>query len=1047
MRTMCQIHVVQWVLLSSVLLTQGCHDAGAGGPYTKVDSGIRSERDASPGEEGGMPSTLDAGSDASSRDAGEADAAAELPSITSIDPMRVARGEQVVIHGMHLDAVGAVNVAGAKADVLSISATELAVEVPAEIPGNDCETVADLDLVAQSGSASGKLILLQPGPSVTELNGSDVRAGENIVMRGSRLADARVTLNDVELMVVERSAESLTVAIPLDGPRGAATLTVTGACDHMSLMVGVLPPLPRIIAIDQTTLAPNGVTRITFDMENLSELLGVRVGDDWVPMYEAVRYLWFPADEGSRLRTVAVRMPADLPLGKLNLTLVGQFSESLPAFVQGVPPAPMHPDPPVRILWPATAAYDDTTYPIGSVAHAFHPSLVNQYDPKVNWSYELSFADSGSSGDDSGGEGSCANEGIVSGLERHCVACTDALGCNTTAGDICHPISGHYRLDTKDDLVEIDIDRTSTGGSVEHYVGGWASYEGYPPGISGNAWDDINLVLRSVHSGLQLAIDHLIANRACNESMPYRPGQPRPRKKRGRLRRRRVRERKLVLSLSLLTVVGSVQGCSTDKHAAHEAQTQDASTDMNPVQGAHDAGSAVPDAQSDDGGQVVDNGRELPILASIEPPRVARGEQIVIAGSHLRGVDHVRIGGIASAVLGGSSDRLVVQVPTKISGEACETSVEVVLETEAAASDPFPLTLVRRAPTVTGFDGTDVRSGTSFVIAGTNLEDAQVSLGDTKLSVEERSASALKVAVPNGTSRGEAQLRVTGTCGQTSLAVSVLPPLPRILSIDQLTLSPNGVTRITFEMDQPAELRGIRVGSGWVPANDPKYCGWLPSSDGSSVRTIAVRMPDDMPLGDNSLSLAGLFGESSSFTIQGVEPPALVPFPPLRILWPSSQAIDDGTFPVGTRTPFSLGDLDPAAPPDPTEGWSYYLSFEGVNGSDCGGGGTVTGMERHCVGGCSSATFRCDPNAGDACNPLSGTFRLTRDTNMVEIDIDRSASGGLPQPEHFVGGWVGPDGISQPGSVVGQSEQRLVLRSTYSGLQLDIVHFVEHCGY
>jgi hypothetical protein len=447
---------------------------------------------------------------------------------------------------------------------------------------------------------------------------------------------------------------------------------------------------------------------------------------------------------------------------------------------------------------------------------------------------------------------------------------------------------------------------------------------------------------------------------------------------------------------------------------------------------------AARDASSDDAGEA-DAAVERPFIASVGPVRIARGDRMVIRGRHLENARLVSIAGLTATLLAVSAAELVAEVPLEIPGDACEAPAEVVVETEAGLSEPFPLTLVRRAPTVTGLDGTDVRAGASFVVVGTHLEDAQVTLGDTELNVEDRSASALMVAVPREVSRGQAQLTIKGSCGLAWVMVNVLPPLPRILDIDQTNLAPNGVTLITFEMDDPSQLRGVRVEAGWVPVDDPKYCNWLPSADSNTTRTIAVRMPAGLKLGANNLTLAGMFGESLPVTVQGVPTPSLWPSPPVRLLWPGSRAADDGSFPVGTNSPFRLAEQNPDAPADLS--LMYAFSFYEYPGSSaCMGQGTIAGREIHCIGDCPYWSARCLESFGDVCYPISGSYRISSTTNTVAFDVDRSSSGGLS--EHFVGGWASADGVSPPGVGDDTRDQRLVVRSTYSGLQLAIAHYL-----
>ena len=68
----------------------------------------------------------------------------------------------------------------------------------------------------------------------------------------------------------------------------------------------------------------------------------------------------------------------------------------------------------------------------------------------------------------------------------------------------CHPMTGHYNLDETHNEVTLTIDRTSSGGVVETYHGGWARDDFESLSFTSS----VELVLRSDLTGLQLVISH-----------------------------------------------------------------------------------------------------------------------------------------------------------------------------------------------------------------------------------------------------------------------------------------------------------------------------------------------------------------------------------------------------------------------------------------------------------------------------------------------------------------------------------------------------------
>jgi hypothetical protein len=475
---------------------------------TTIDSGgdispDSGSRDAETDVFGGDVST----EDAVTVDAGDAGGEVRppmTPRIISVAPSAPFRGDQFVVEGTDLVPLRRAVLGTVELEPIANSATTLTFKVPTMFPLSSCAGVADLVIETAVGESSAVPVqILDPGPSIGPIAAS-IPAGTALTLSGCNLATARATLSGQALAVQAGTATTLTVTIPRDASTGVATLVVANDRGLSQFQITVLPPTPQVLATDLQSVSTGGVLFITTDAQDKRLIDSVRVGDVTLSVSDPASAVW--TDQGSTPTMVrlAIRIPTTVVLGNENIALNGSSGMSVPYPVTITAPTMFAPPGAGPILLTPSAVADDGSFPIGTQG-AFRLG-----DPGVtapsDWSYVFSPYDSSSTPSDIA---TCTGIGTIKGTERHtCPGCEEGSpsGCGPTNYDRCHPFTGTYIVSSKSNVAMVTIDRTSSGGVIEEYVGGWVTADGTLPGPNnnGSSW----LVLRSLRTGIQLSIRH-----------------------------------------------------------------------------------------------------------------------------------------------------------------------------------------------------------------------------------------------------------------------------------------------------------------------------------------------------------------------------------------------------------------------------------------------------------------------------------------------------------------------------------------------------------
>jgi hypothetical protein len=476
---------------------------GDGQTESVIDSAIEASANDSEAADSGRPTEpmIDGGVDLPS---GEGDAAdgSMAPAIVSVTPTAVFRGDEFSVTGSNFLPMARAKLGNVALDPIQTDAGALTFRVPADFALRSCEEAVNVVIETDVGaSPPASLVVRDPGPTLKSAPAS-IPAGATLELRGCNLTGAQVTI-DGRPLTVQATETRLTVTIPLDTPAKLASLVVTTARGRSEVQTMILPPTPQIVTTDLGTVGNGGIVFITTDTKNKGLIDSVRIGDRTILVSDANDFIW--SDQGSSPTTsrMAVRIPADAIPGIVNVALDGPSGASDPFPIMVIAPPTFAPPAAGVIVITPTAADPDGTFPIGTQA-AFRvadPGITPDVSP---WSYVISFYDSSPSGT------TCTGIGTVSGTERHRRppdTTAGAVPCRPDTHDACHPVTGTYVINGNGNGVMLNIDRTSTGGIVEPYVGGWVAADGTSipaPGTNGSSY----LVIRSLRTGIQISIRH-----------------------------------------------------------------------------------------------------------------------------------------------------------------------------------------------------------------------------------------------------------------------------------------------------------------------------------------------------------------------------------------------------------------------------------------------------------------------------------------------------------------------------------------------------------
>lgn len=270
---------------------------------------------------------------------------------------------------------------------------------------------------------------------------------------------------------------------------------------------------PRVAA-GPRSLAASGVAVLSVEGLAPEAVLEARFGGQALEVGDGARFQWLeePAHVDAAPRTLAVRAPGTLAPGPTTLELVtGSGVLSWPLEI--VATSGVYPDSPQGILWPSAAS--SGVFPISTVAAGLL-IVDGEEGPETltTFQYRVQMRSAGREGCDV----ALVGEGELYGAE---LVVTPQGAVEQT-----HPIAGEYELHEGANSILATIDRSSSGGVVERYFGGWVSYPGntdvfapelpapaeraHPPALDAAT---AMVVLTSEHTGRQLLMSRRLADR------------------------------------------------------------------------------------------------------------------------------------------------------------------------------------------------------------------------------------------------------------------------------------------------------------------------------------------------------------------------------------------------------------------------------------------------------------------------------------------------------------------------------------------------------
>lgn len=415
--------------------------------------------------------------------------------VIEVEPRMVTVGDEIVVRGRFAGSQRLVLYDAEPIDYVVLN--EDALQVVARPPRERVGCAKDVDIVVQTEAGASLPATVEvrlPPPRVVE-HTERARAGGIVVIEGANLLDTQLVLGGVVVLDAAIEANRIEIALPANMPSGTVDLSITGECGNAVVSVEVLPPLPRVIAMDPADqVSAEGLLFLTIDLGGATTIGAVRFNSHMVASDDASNFARYP-NASSDLYQLAVRVPSDVGTGPLDLALVGDSGESDPIALNVIGLSPYEPPSPHDITF-ATPEVNSETYPLGTESAyvlADNAGLpINS--PGTAWTYDMWFPEMRI----------CDDWGEVGGLEKHC---NDANGCGLGNGcwpenppTACHTITGRFRRDVSGNQLFLTIDRTSSGGRLENYSGGWIEAEP----LYGLIWT--TMVLRSDLSGRQITI-------------------------------------------------------------------------------------------------------------------------------------------------------------------------------------------------------------------------------------------------------------------------------------------------------------------------------------------------------------------------------------------------------------------------------------------------------------------------------------------------------------------------------------------------------------
>jgi hypothetical protein len=514
-----------------VAVAIACDEGSSEAPATARDSGSESEEDAerdatTPPPESGTGGKGGSGGSATHIEGGKGGGPSMPRTINhaellQVSPPSAALDDELVLRGKSFTRESYVRLNASEDQIAAsfVSDTEMKIRVPRDYPLSKCEEVVKLFVEDSRGASSPhEVTFIQPSPSV-EIAEPTIPAGSGVELKGRWLQSAAVMIVDQSLKVTA-SFDQLVFTIPRTTPVGPAQLLVQTRCGSATLDVEIAPKPPQILGIDPPGgAAPGGVLYVTADFTNRNAIAAVQLGKRTISATDRTQFAWPTYDYMEASSTFAVLMPADVPVSDVELTVMGHDGSSAPVMVHGIDPSPRMGPSANGIMYAPPGTGLAGAFPLGS-GGAHHARVFNrETEVDSRWRYSLFIMrNDGDSGP------ACDSFGTIIANERLCPSpCVPSEGqltcpCEgysaaTTCPEgtlICHPITGTYDLSQAKNEVVVTIDRSSSGGLIEKYRGGWARVDEEPLTRGG----DVLILLRSDVTGLPLAIDHSL-NPSC----------------------------------------------------------------------------------------------------------------------------------------------------------------------------------------------------------------------------------------------------------------------------------------------------------------------------------------------------------------------------------------------------------------------------------------------------------------------------------------------------------------------------------------------------
>ncbi|MCX6404200.1 MAG: IPT/TIG domain-containing protein [Actinobacteria bacterium] len=218
-----------------------------------------------------------------------------------------------------------------------------------------------------------------------------------------------------------------------------------------------------------------------------------------------------------------------------------------------------------------------------------------------------------------------------------------------------------------------------------------------------------------------------------------------------------------------------------------------------------------------------------PAISDLSSSSAVVGTDITISGSRLlnptaspaAAAISVKIGGVAAPVkAGATSSQLVVTVP--LTAPVGSTTVSV---TTLGGTVSTGLTVLPRAPSVSGLNVATQNRGLTVRISGTNLLNATVTIGGVSATITGgATAAALVVTVPENAPLGSQTVLVTTAGGSDSTKLLVVKvQLPRVTAVSQVGTK-RGVGTVTvtgsFLAGATVKVGNVTVSASAVNINE-----------------------------------------------------------------------------------------------------------------------------------------------------------------------------------------------------------------------------------